>query len=61
MGQRDVRQAQAAQEQFDDYVKSAAGTGGAAAEIEKAKTLLDSGAISQAEYEQLKQRALAAS
>jgi hypothetical protein len=61
MGQRDARQARAAQEQFDDYVKSAAGTGGAAAEIEKAKTLLDSGAISQAEYEQLKQRALAAS
>ena len=60
MGERDIQQAQASQAQFDDYVKSVAGSsGGAAAEIEKAKALLDSGAISQEEYERLKQRALA--
>ena len=58
MAERNVRQAQAAQAQLDDHVRSAAG-GGAAAEIERAKELLDRGAISQAEFEQLKQKALA--
>jgi Short C-terminal domain/Phospholipase_D-nuclease N-terminal len=59
MGERDMAQAQAQQEQFDTYVKSVATTGGSAAEIEKAKALLDSGAISQTEFDQLKQKALA--
>ena len=60
MGERDLKQSQQSQAQFDDYVQSVAGSGGgAAAEIEKAKALLDSGAISQEEYERLKQRALA--
>jgi hypothetical protein len=60
MGERDVKEVQKSQVQFDDYVKSVAGSGGGtAAEIEKAKALLDSGAISQEEYERLKQRALA--
>src|SRR4051812_48089302 len=45
MGQRDVEQAQAAQAQVDDYVRSVSGNGGPAAEIEKAKGLLDSGSI----------------
>jgi hypothetical protein len=58
MAERNVQQARAAQTQMDEHVRSAAG-GGAAAEIEKAKQLLDRGAISQAEYERLKQRALA--
>jgi hypothetical protein len=58
MNERNVRQARASQEQFSDYVKSVSG-GGAAAEIEKAKQLLDSGAISQAEFEQIKAKALA--
>jgi hypothetical protein len=57
MNERNVRKAQASQEQFKDYVQSVSG-GGAAAEIEKAKQLLDSGAISQAEYEQIKAKAL---
>jgi len=59
MAERNARQAQAAQSQMDDYVRSvAADGGGAAAEIERAKKLLDEGAISQAEFEQIKQKAL---
>ena len=58
MADRNVRQAQAQQAQFEDYVQQTAGSG-AAAEIEKAKGLLDSGAISQAEFDAIKQKALA--
>jgi hypothetical protein len=55
-----MSEAQASQAQFDEYVrKTAGGTGGAAAEIEKAKELLDSGAITQAEFDAIKTRALA--
>jgi hypothetical protein len=61
MTERNVKQAQAQQAQFDDYVKGVAGSGGAAAEIEKAKGLLDSGAITQAEFDSIKQKALAQS
>jgi hypothetical protein len=59
MAERNVRDAQAAQAQMDDYVRSVADSGGAAAEIERAKKLLDSGAISQAEFDAVKQKALA--
>ena len=60
MRERSVKQAQAQQQQFDDYVRDAAGSGGgSAAEIAKAKELLDSGAINQAEFEALKAKALA--
>ena len=57
MAERNVKEAKASQAQFDEYVKSVAG--GGAAEIEKAKQLLDSGAISQAEFDALKAKALA--
>jgi hypothetical protein len=60
MAERNLDRAQAAQAQFDAQVKAAAGAGGPAAEIEKAKQLLDSGAITQAEFENLKANALAA-
>jgi hypothetical protein len=64
MNERNVKQVQARQAEFDDYVKGVAanggGGGGAAAEIEKAKGLLDSGAIDQAEFDVLKAKALAA-
>ena len=59
MAERNMKQAKAQQAQMDEYVKSVAGSGGAAAEIEKAKGLLDSGAISQAEFDSIKAKALA--
>ena len=59
MGQRDLDQARAAQADMDDYVKSVAGSGGAAAEIDKGKQLLDSGAITQAEFDAIKAKAIA--
>ena len=57
MQDRSVRQAQEQKQAFDSYVRDAAG--GSAGEIAKAKELLDSGAITQAEFDQLKARALA--
>ena len=59
MMERRVKETQAAQAQFDAYVRQTAGSGGAAGEIEKAKQLLDSGAINQQEFESLKAKALA--
>jgi hypothetical protein len=58
MTERNMAQVRAQRAQFDDAVRDAAGSGGSAAEIEKAKALLDSGAITQAEFEALKQKAL---
>jgi len=57
MADRNTKQAQAQQQQFDQYVKSVSG-GGSAEEIAKAKQLLDSGAITQAEFDTLKAKAL---
>jgi Short C-terminal domain/Phospholipase_D-nuclease N-terminal len=59
MAQRDQKQAQAAQGQFDDYVRTVAEGSGPAAEIERAKSLLDSGAITQQEFDTIKAKALA--
>jgi hypothetical protein len=59
MAERNQREADAAKSQMDDYVRSVATEGGTAAEIERAKKLLDSGAISQAEFDAIKQKALA--
>jgi Short C-terminal domain/Phospholipase_D-nuclease N-terminal len=58
MTERQLQRTRAQQEQFDDYVRQTAGATGAAAEIEKAKALLDSGAITQAEFDAIKQKAL---
>jgi Phospholipase_D-nuclease N-terminal/Short C-terminal domain len=59
MTERSVKQAQAQQQATDAYIKSVASSGGAASEIEKAQALLSSGAITQAEFDELKRKALA--
>jgi general stress protein CsbA len=59
MSERSADQARAQRAQFDDYVQSVASTGGPAHEIEKAKGLLDSGAITQQEFDAIKAKALA--
>ncbi|HUA49569.1 MAG TPA: PLDc N-terminal domain-containing protein [Solirubrobacteraceae bacterium] len=58
MAERSEKQSRAAQAQFDDYVRQAAGKGGPANEIDTAKKLLDAGTISQAEFDAIKSRAL---
>jgi len=55
--ERSVKQAQDQQAAFDSYVKQTAG--GSASEIAKAKDLLDSGAITQEEFDSIKAKALA--
>ena len=57
MRERQAKAVQAQQQAVEQYVKEAAG--GSAAEIAKAKELLDSGTISQAEFDRIKQQALA--
>ena len=59
MAERTAQQVQGQQQANDAYVKSVVDSGGAAAEIEKAKGLLDSGAITQVEFDTIKQNALA--
>ena len=59
MTQRNIERAQSQRAQFDQYVRETAGaSGGAAAEIDTAKQLLDQGAITQAEFDAIKQKAL---
>ena len=58
MAKRSAERARAERQQFDDYVRDTA-TGGGAAEIERAKLLLDTGAITQEEFVDLKRKALA--
>jgi hypothetical protein len=59
MGRRDIEQARANKAQFDEYVRSTVAEDGGAAQIAQAKSLLDNGAITQAEYDSLKAKALA--
>jgi Phospholipase_D-nuclease N-terminal/Short C-terminal domain len=58
MARRNYEQAAESKAEMDDYVRSVAGSGGTAAEIEKAKGLLDSGAITQQEFDAIKAKAL---
>ena len=59
MTERTIRQQQAAKSQMDQYVQSVAGASDPTAQIGKAKALLDQGTITQAEFDQIKQKALA--
>ena len=59
MAERNLQQARSQQAQMDDYVRTVAGSGGPAAEIDRAKQLLDSGAITQSEFDAIKAKALA--
>src|SRR5271167_2900087 len=61
MTERAIEAQKQAQAQVDDYVKSVAGAGDPTEQIGKAKQLLDSGTITQAEFDQIKQKALATS
>jgi Short C-terminal domain/Phospholipase_D-nuclease N-terminal len=56
MRERSVREARSEQAAFDQYVRETAG--GSAAEIAKAKELLEAGTISQAEFDAIKSKAL---
>lgn len=59
IAQRNAERLQSAQAQMDKYVQETAGSTGPTQEIANAKQLLDSGAISQAEFDSIKQKALA--
>jgi hypothetical protein len=58
MADRSEKQSQAAQAQVDQYVRETAGKGGPAGEIDTAKKLLDSGTITQAEFDAIKAKAV---
>jgi hypothetical protein len=58
MSERALKEAQSQQAQFDAYVKQTAGASNAADQIAQAKTLLDQGTITQAEFDRLKAQAL---
>jgi hypothetical protein len=60
LGHRDMDEAMAAQAQMDAATIARAGADGprVAAEIERAKSLLDAGTIDQAEFQKIKSRAL---
>ena len=65
MAERRADEMRASQASFDDYVRNVAGSGSGAGggsgpsdQIAKAKELLDSGAIDQAEFDALKRKAL---
>ena len=60
MAERRIKDVQTQQAMMDRHIREVATSDGPASEIANAKSLLDSGAIDQAEFDQLKQRALAA-
>jgi uncharacterized membrane protein YcjF (UPF0283 family) len=60
MTERAVARQEAAQTEFAEYVKSAAPQENPAEQIAQAKTLLDAGTIDQADFNRIKEKALAA-
>jgi hypothetical protein len=59
MAQRSAQRSEEVQAQQESYIKGVAGAKSPSEQVTQAKSLLDSGAISQAEYESLKAKALA--
>ena len=59
MAERRNEEMRAGRESFDSYVREVSGGSGPSDQIAKAKELLDSGAIDQAEFDQIKRKALA--
>jgi Phospholipase_D-nuclease N-terminal/Short C-terminal domain len=59
MAERRVSDVQASRTAFDDHIREVATNGGPTDQISRAKQLLDSGAIDAAEFDRLKQKALA--
>jgi Phospholipase_D-nuclease N-terminal len=57
--ERTVKAQKAAEEQAAQYVRSVAGQSDPASQIANAKKLLDNGSITQGEFDQIKQKALA--
>jgi uncharacterized membrane protein len=60
MADRAVKQQTTAQAEMDEYVRSVAANSDPTAQIARAQELLSHGTISQAEFDQIKHRALAA-
>jgi type VI protein secretion system component VasK len=58
MARRNLEQMEAARADTDNYIRSVAASDGPAAQIERGKALLDTGAITQAEYDAIKAKAL---
>jgi hypothetical protein len=59
MERRAAEDQRAAQQNFDEYVRSVSTNGHTTSEISQAKELLDSGAITTDEFEKIKAKALA--
>mgnify|MGYP003352493163 CR=1 FL=1 len=59
MHQRSEDQARSIQKMQDDYIRSVSGGTSPTDQIANAKKLLDDGSITQAEFDQLKAKALA--
>ena len=60
MGERQMQRVQDSRAQMDSYVRTVASSSDAAEQITKAKALLDNGTLTQAEFDQIKAKALAA-
>jgi len=59
MGKRRMAEVKTVQKMQEDYIRDVVGTAGPADQVARAKDLLDSGTITQSEFDALKAKALA--